>query len=585
MPESDPTCIGRIRHVLGATVTVELDASLAGVAPIWRGRLVPVGQIGSLVRIPQGPVYLLGSVVLVGIAELTPPPAPAQTPSQGDRWLQVQLLGEIDALGKFQRGVSSYPGLDDPVHFVTADELEAVYPPAGTDRVSIGVLSASSDIPISLDAGRLITRHSAIVGSTGSGKTSAVASLLQAFALGGWVSANIVVVDPHGEYSSALPDSATTRSVLNIGGSQLKVPYWALPAADLLKLLCSVEGKTVVDKFSELVTSERRAFADAAAWLDVDPESVNSDTPIPFDLRKVWYDLDHANRAVYTAKSGGTVCETQPGDPATLTPAAFEPYGLGSAAPFQGPTYRHFSPAPERLRARLDDRQLSFFLENPDPGEPDPLVGIVSDWLGGVRPISVLDFSGVPSDIADVAIGVVLQLLFELATRSRPKEGIGRHQPILVVLEEAHRYVGPGSTANLAREVVNRIAREGRKYGVGLLMVTQRPSELPDTALAQCGTIIALRLTNGTDQATVRNALPDAVAGLANVLPALRTGEALISGEAIVLPTRALLRRPSPVPQAGDPSLDGWRSGEDTRGSLENTIARWRGSTSERGSA
>lgn len=576
MASSDPTHIGRVRHVLGSTVTVELDPGLAGVTPIWRGRLVPVGQVGTLVRIPQGPVYLLGSVILVGISELSPPPAPTQVRHQGDRWLQVQLLGEVDALGSFQRGVSTYPGLDDPVHFTTADELAAVYPPASEDRVRVGGLSAAPEIPVALDAPRLVTRHAAVVGSTGSGKTSAVASLLQSFIAGGWDSANIVVVDPHGEYGAAFGETAATRSVLAANDSLLRVPYWALPAQDLLWVLCRLDGRTVVDRFSELVVAERRRFAEAADWLDLDAESINADTPIPYDLRHVWYQLDYANRVTVTQKVGGADCIEDAGDPESLVPATFTPYGPAAGQPVQGDKYRHYTPAPERLRLRLADRRFRFFLQPPDAGEPDPLVGMVREWLGNKKPVSVLDFSGVPADVADVAIGVVLQLLFDLAVRSGDA-GIGRARPVLVVLEEAHRYLGGDASAQLARESTNRIAREGRKYGVGLMLVTQRPSELPDTALAQCGTIVALRLTNGSDQSTVRAALPDAVSGLADILPSLRTGEALISGEAIVLPTRTLLRRPDPEPQAGDPSLAGWRAAPPEENDVGAVITQWRG--------
>jgi len=134
------------------------------------------------------------------------------------------------------------------------------------------------------------------------------------------------------------------------------------------------------------------------------------------------------------------------------------------------------------------------------------------------RPVSVLDFSGVPAEAADVAIGVVLDLLFEVAVRTpRGETGIGRPSPVLIALEEAHRYLGESANPK-PRAAANRIAREGRKYGVGLLLITQRPSELPETALAQCGTLIALRLSNSADQGRIRAALPDTVAGLASVL-------------------------------------------------------------------
>jgi hypothetical protein len=563
--------------VLGATVTVELSDDLAGVTPIWRGHLVPVGQIGSLVRIPQGPVSLLASVTLVGIAELTKPPPPASTSQQGDRWLQVQLLGEVDALGTFRRGVSTYPGLDDSVHFATADDLAAAFPPADESRAGVGSLASNLDVPATLRVDALVTRHSAIVGSTGSGETSAVATLLQSLIEGGWSSANIIVIDPHGEYAAALGRSAAVRSVLDSGEGQLRVPYWALPASELLSVLCSVEGRTIVDRVNELVAEARRTFAAAADWIDLSPEEATADTPVPYDLRNVWYQLDFANRETIASKPNGEVRLLAEGNAEELIPATFEPYGPGGAAPFKGNTYGHYSPAAERLQNRLNDPRFQFFLRTPRTDEGDPLLEDVRNWVGGASPVCVLDFSGVDSAVADVAIGIVLDILFELATHSTNSDGIGRGRPVLIVLEEAHRYLSEGRSTSLARKAVNRIAREGRKYGVGVCLVSQRPSELPDTALSQCGTILALRLTNTQDQATVRAALPDAVAGLASVLPSLRTGEALMSGEAVVLPVRAVLRAPHPPPQASDPTLAGWRQQDSLDPDLEEAVRRWRG--------
>ena len=580
MTERDPTCIGRVRHVLGATVTVALDPDLAGTAPIYRGRLQPVGQIGSLVRIPQGLVDLVATVGLVGIAELSGPIKPAEAVQHDERWLQVQLLGEIDrGTGRFQRGVGSYPGLDDPVHFATPDQLKSVFPYPGDQNLRLGRLAAAEEVPVCVDASRFVVRHSAIVGSTGSGKTSAVASLLQGFAREGWQAANIVVIDPHGEYAHALAGNASVKSVLAAGGDQLRVPFWALPAAAIMRIFSGASGgATFVGRYTELVTAARRQFVEAADWLTLDPTAVTADTPAPFDIRAVWHQLDSENNETRTsAANPNTVCRTNDGDANALRPATFKPYGPGGQPPHKGPFHGTYGTSPELLRVGLLDPQLRFFQEPAGRREgDDPLVEVMHDWLGGVRPISVLDFSGVPSAAADLAIGVVLNLIFEVSLRCNfGGPGIGRPSPVLVVLEEAHRYLGD-SASTLTRDSANRIAREGRKYGVGLLLVTQRPTELPDTALAQCGTLVALRLSSSEDQNTIRAALPDAIAGLAAVLPSLCTGEGVVSGESVILPARVLFDRPDPKPLADDPSLNPWRQ-EPRVPDVGPALTAWRG--------
>ncbi len=580
MAEQDPTCIGRVRHILGARVTVALDPELAGAAPIYRGRLQRIGQVGSIVRIPQGLVDLVGEVSLLGIAELSGTTKPVDAVQIGERWLQIELLGEIDrGTGHFQRGVGAYPGLDDPVHFATPDDLRALFPSPDEKFLRFGRLAAAEEVPMCLDASRFVTRHAAIVGSTGAGKTSCVASLLQGFSRGGWGSANIVVIDPHGEYAEALGAHASIRSVLETGDRGIRVPYWALPASDILQVFAgTLGGGTVQSRFRELVTQERRAFAAAADWLKLDASSVTADTPVPFDLRNVWHQLDAENNEVRRVKTDPTtaVVESE-GDAQKLIPKKFASYGPGGAAPFKGPTHGVYGAVPELLRLGLIDPRRAFLQEpTGDPRGDDPLIQEVANWLGREMPVSILDFSGVPDEASELAIGVMLTLIFETAVRAPTNgAGIGRSRPVLIVLEEAHRYLGP-TAADMASRAANRIAREGRKYGIGLVLVTQRPSELPDTALAQAGTLIALRLSNSADQAKIRAALPDSVSGLASVLPALRTGEAIVTGEAVSLPARTLVDAPAPFPNAHDPSLDSWR-GPSESPNVAAAIASWRG--------
>lgn len=515
---------------------------------------------------------------MVGISELVAPLPPSVAAEIGDRWLQIQLLGQIDGIGRFTRGVATYPGLNDEVLFATRFELGRVFPEGGRDRVRIGGLSAAPEIPLSLELERLVVRHSAVVGSTGSGKTSAVATIPQAAATSGFPSANIIVIDPHGEYSSALSTIASVTTLAQGGANQIRVPYWAMPANNLLKILTGVETATLLNRFADLVVQARRAFVESTPWITMDPAIISADTPVPFDLNDVWFQLTFENAATYSeGKGNGSPMQTDSGDRRTLQPPRFENPSPNNTAPFKGLLYGVYSVYPDRMRLRMLDPQLAFLFSREDlMADADPLGPIVLEWLGGSRPISVIDLSGVPADAMDLSVGLILKLLFEVAVRSGPTTGIGRASPVLIVLEEAHRYLSEESSVAMARESVNRIAREGRKYGMGIMLVSQRPSELPDTALSQVGTVIALRLTNGTDQATVKKALPDSVVGLADVLPSLRTGEAIVSGEAVTLPARVLIDRPDPEPRADDPPLSAWRAARKEI-DVAAAVAAWRG--------
>ena len=215
--------------------------------------------------------------------------------------------------------------------------LRNVFPKPDSKYIRLGRLAAAEEIPVCLEASRLVVRHSAIVGSTGSGKTSAVASLLQNFVRGGWRAANIVVIDPHGEYARAVGDNASVRSVLGESGQRLRVPYWALPATDIVRIFTGAPGgATFASRFTEAVTRARREFVEAAKWLALDPTAVTSDTPVPFDIRPIWLQLDSENRETRMNKADpASACRT---DSRRCGSAAFSPVhtirsGWPAAAP------------------------------------------------------------------------------------------------------------------------------------------------------------------------------------------------------------------------------------------------------------
>ena len=581
MTSRHPTLIGRVTSIVGATVVIELEPDLAGISPTWNGQLHTIGQVGTTVSLPQGASTLLASVTRMSMYR--PPSTELQASSDlvsmDLRTMEVQLLGEIDALGEFHRGVSSYPGINDPVHFVSGDDLVPIYPKADEGHLRVGRLSANDAIEVSLDLQKLVMRHSAVVGSTGAGKSSVVASILQSLSNGPWPSSRVVVIDSHGEYASAVTQDSLHTDLATVDSTIL--PMWLLPSRDILAvLLRGSSSNTLLAKFESLVTEARQAFAAEATWLDLSPEEINADSPIPFNLRDVWYQLDKANRRTCTDRERTIDALVTEGDAEALRAASFVPYGPTASEPYKGPDNATLGTYPEQLRRAIQDPGLLFLSSGDIEAfkRCDPLPEIVERILGGGNRISIIDTSGVSSTAAEVSIGSILQLLFELALRGGELE-LGRANPLLIVVEEAHRYFGSSPTSRVASSYVDRIAREGRKYGVGLMLVSQRPSELPTTAMSQVGTIIALRLNNDADQSSVGSALPDSLSGLVQSLPSLRTGEAIIAGEALPIPSRVRLKRPNPSPRSNDPEIAAWTSRPRTRLELSESLAKWRTSS------
>ena len=271
------------------------------------------------------------------------------------------------------------------------------------------------------------------------------------------------------------------------------------------------------------------------------------------------------------------------GDAETLTAPTYKRHGLGAKGPFLNTEAPGIQRPLKLLRSRLLDRRYDFLL-HPGPWEPDlngkptrDLDALLRGWLGGPKPITILDLSGVPSSVLERLVGSILRIVYDALFWSREKTEGGIERPLLIVMEEAHRYLSERS-GHLAPDVVQRIAKEGRKYGVGAMVVSQRPSEVNETILSQCGTFFALRLSNPTDRARVEGTLPDGLMGLLDVLPILRTGEAVITGEAAKLPMRCRVALPAKDfrPRSEDPVVSTrWKLQRRAEG-YDRVVASWR---------
>lgn len=611
------TVIGTVQDVSGTTVSVTLGLDQHSGLTFVNGQGYRIGQIGSFVKIPVGYTELFGIVSQVGASAI--PASKVGEHADSNRWMTVQLIGEGNKSESFQRGISQYPTIDDEIHLVSEADLQAIYGRVGAlnNFVKVGHITGSESIDALVDINKLVTRHSAVVGTTGSGKSTTVAGILSALSdPNRFPSARIVVLDLHGEYAKALGDRANIfRISPNAKAANelpLQIPYWALNFDEMLRLTfgCLPADGKARNVILERVIAAKSAFLRAYPLAGIDEANISGDSPVPFSLNKLWYDLYCAEFGTYNPALGN------PTDP---TSWVYEKDALGKdmvgdAMNGIAPRFRRvkdikgddekirYLPDPlnlanalENLGSKLRVSRFDFLLKAGDwhPALDGKIVKdlpeLMKRWIGGAHCTSIIDLSGVPSSMTNDIIGVVLRVLYDALFWARNLSEGGRERPLLIVMEEAHNYLNTGGDG-LAASIVRRIVKEGRKYGIGAMIVSQRPAEIDPTILSQCGTFFALRLSNSTDRSHVTGTLSDNLEGLTNMLPILRTGEAIVLGEAVNMPMRASIQAPPKDrrPDSQDPlvcdvhmpeesqSPGGWNIPLNTDASYDDFVRVWR---------
>lgn len=587
---SNVTFLGTIVRVVGSKIFVELSETLPSSTPIIGGQLYKVGQIGSFVKVPLGSLNIFGIVTMVGASPITQPYDVVESP-YGKRWLEIQLVGESLNHQDFQRGVSIYPTIDDQVHLVTNEDLRLIHATNSPSAVKIGSLASSDSLPAYIDIDKILSRHAAILGSTGSGKSNTVTAFLRAITSGTFPKSKIILIDPHSEYHTALKDYSQVFSI-DDENNPLKIPYWGLSYNELALILFDKRqaADTLQDTtIQEKILEHKLSVANQLKCGSINKETITADSPVPFNLKKIWYDLYVEEHATVTNKSDLTSIAYQiendvqlKGDCRNLIPPHFLPPGAGSAAPFIYKQSKILIQYLNKLFGKLKDNRLNF-LFNVDEfdGINKDLDDLLSSWLNHDKPITVLDLGGVPFEIMDMVVGVISRILFESTFWGRYIPGFGRQRPILMVYEEAHSYLPRGGSnqtvTGYASRAIRRICKEGRKYGIGAIVISQRPSDLDETVLSQCSTFIALRLSNSQDQGIVNAALPDNLGSISELLPSLRTGEAIIIGEAVKIPSRIRLPLISPRPDSSDPEPSvAWKDSSVDKPAFNKAIQNWR---------
>ncbi|MBR9860959.1 ATP-binding protein [bacterium] len=612
--QNKSTYLGTIQDVNGTTVGVTLsNESLSGLTYV-DGEGYRIGQIGSFVKIPIGYIDLFGVVTQVGASAV--PENKSINQPYGNRWLTIQLIGEGQRTGKFERGISQYPTIGDEVHLVSENDLRKIYgQPSRPYFVKVGHIAGAESISALVDVNKLVTRHSAVVGTTGAGKSTTVAGIISALSdSNNYPSSRIIILDIHGEYGQAFKGKANIFRVnanVKSGENELYLPFWALNFEELSEISF---GSFNTDKdrniVLERILEKKRASVAKYKLKGVTSNNLNVDAPIPFSLNHLWYELYTETLGKYYAKKPGNpkdniAYETDlkgveiKGDPLNAIPPIFKKINTNSA---NGqivnylPDTLNIGQQLQALGAKLRVPRYDFIFKPGDwlPKEDGQITKdldkLFQSWVGSDKPITILDLSGVPIDILNTIVGIVLRIMYEGMFWARRLSQGGRERPLLIVMEEAHNYLND-NFKGLASTVVQRIVKEGRKYGIGAMIVSQRPSEINSTILSQCGTFFAMRLANATDRGHITAALPDNLDGLTNMLPILRTGEAIIVGEAVKLPMRTLIEVPpkDKRPDSQDPTIyseeqgeksqqpGGWGIPMEPNPNFEEFVEVWRG--------
>ena len=548
------------------------------------GHSYRVAQVGAFLRIPLGYTQLYAVCTLVGAAAAPTSDEPGV--ARGHHWLSATLFGESIG-GVFERGVSQYPTIEDEVHLVTPRDMRVIYGSIEVERtVTVGEVATSSGISGRLDMGKLVTRHCAVVGSTGSGKSNFLAVLLEAIATQDYPAARVVVIDPHGEYGSAVGEYGRVfRINPNKGKGEypLYVPYWALPFDELKAIALGQTQQAAEAAIRDEVAALKK---DAARHLTNPPPeiAISADSPIPFNARKLWFDLDDYERQTFQDNERTILSDKLvKGDPDALMSNKYPAPSPGGKEPYAHPRLRNIAKQLDLMRSRLQDSRFAFLFSPGEELSPDldgktraDLHELVCSWIGHDKPISVLDVSGLPSEVLSAIVGTLVRIVYDLLFWALDLPMSGRKQPLLLVLEEAHIFLPEGGDT-AAHRTIARIAKEGRKYGVGLCIATQRPTEIESQVLSQCGTMIALRLTNSADRQKVEAAMPDDLGALSGMLPALRTGEGIVVGEAMPIPSRIQFFKARKRLRGDDPEMpQAWREARPDSRDYKAALDNWR---------
>jgi hypothetical protein len=452
--------------------------------------------------------------------------------------IEAMPLGILED-GIFTRGGDNIAIPPKSAKVASLDDIKAIYESSIDDKekFEFSSLSRNRSIRVPVNGDKFFNKHIAVVGSTGSGKSHTVSKLIQNAVSAkegsytGLNNSHIVIFDIHSEYKSAFPDA----QYLDI--SNLVIPYWLLNSEELEDFFIDSEANDHNQRnvFKEAVVMYKKENVD-----ETSKEKVHYDSPILFDIAKVFEHVNEKNTELI--RSGEVYASGEK---------------KGQEKTTQGSLYGKLTNFANRLENKINDRRLEFLLGDKAKTITfeDTLRQFLSYKANSTSNVTIIDLSGVPFEVLNITVSLISRLLFEFGFYSKKYHASKESEtPLLLVYEEAHKYVPKSSLSKFRSSTlaIERIVKEGRKYGVTAMIVSQRPSEISETIFSQCSNFIAMRLTNPNDQSYVSKLLPDTLNSLINTLPSLQQGEAILIGEAIVMPSLIYMDKCAPEPSSSD---------------------------------
>lgn len=477
--------------------------------------------------------------------------------------LDAQPIGFLDSNNVFKRGGQQIAIPPNNVEIADDTILKSIYASTQKEKEFIfSTLAQNNTIEIAVDGDRFFSKHIAVVGSTGSGKSGTVAKILQEGICpcdsqkknGILNNSHIILFDLHGEYGSAFPNA------IKLDVNNLILPYWLMNSEELEEMFIeSAESNShnQISQFKTAVTLNKKRHNDTL-------KKVNYDSPIYFSIEEVFKYISNHNIATKDAQTGELQIKNKdkgiPEEFQLFENIEFEEKKTGkiNSGPYAG-EFDRFVP---RLETKLNDDRLSFLLKPRKSDESEyktvDLDGILKQFLGYTEEkktnITIIDLSGIPFEVLSIVVSLISRLVFDFCFHYKLIKEIESEIPYLLVLEEAHNYIpqSQGAKYHSVKKSIERIAKEGRKYGLSLMIVSQRPSEISETIFSQCNNFVAMRLTNPTDQQYVKRLMPDSVSAITDTLPILERQEALIIGDSIPIPSIVRIKDLTDKPASND---------------------------------